>query len=323
MVSMREKLEASSEGLTDVFSEIASLIRGGNISVPVQHITVRKNVDIQHWDISYVSALDPCVTNLVDSRTWLSAFGLKVQHLKRSEVLRDIGFIVKEAFVPILGKYVKSSYSDGIFHKVQGSRSSKTYNIIANEGYLKQIENRLSSAVDLYRNRLEWLNTGSRNIFGVLQEHAVTVLIDIKNFSPQTFENFIKVVKCFVVDQIRKISQFNFIRCAEKPEWFSPVLVEVTAESIERVCNWLEHLDLLTNLTSNCTSECLSEVNSTNQNHEAIYLISEGGSCTCAPELLREQVLSMRHPLHIVSYECSDVPSLNYMASLCRHTGGR
>ncbi|KAF7242540.1 hypothetical protein EG68_10757 [Paragonimus skrjabini miyazakii] len=107
------------------------------------------------------------------------------------------------------------------------------------------------------------------------------------------------------------------------PEWFSPVLVEVTDENIGKVCNWLDHLDLLTNLTSYCTSECLSKVNSANQNHEAVYLIAEGDSCTCTPELLREQVFNMRHPLHIVSYECNDVPSLNYMASLCRHTGGR
>ncbi|KAF6768904.1 hypothetical protein AHF37_12734 [Paragonimus kellicotti] len=209
MVSMREKIELFIEGPKNVVSEIAPVIRSKSINVPVDHITVRKNVDAQHWD---VSTLDPSAIKLVGSRTWLSVFGLKVQHLKRSEVLKDIGFIVKEAFVPILGKYVKSTYSDGIFPKAQGSRSSRTYNITANEGYLKQVENRLSSAVDLYRSRLEWLNTGSRNIFGVLQEHAVTILLDIKNLSPQTFETFIKVVKCFVVDQVRQISQFNFIR---------------------------------------------------------------------------------------------------------------
>ena len=55
----------------------------------------------------------------------------------------------------------------------------------------------------------------------------------------------------------------------------------------------------------------------------AVFLFTEGSSCDGSRMILKEKLSSARVPLHIVSYNCTDPSTIEYLKELCRITGGR
>lgn len=83
---------------------------------------------------------------------------------------------------------------------------------------LKQIEGRLTQAIHLFNRRLEWLTTESRRLFGVVEEKAITIVLDIRNMSPQQFDQYRIALETIIYEQLTQISKFNLIRL--KKNWF-------------------------------------------------------------------------------------------------------
>ena len=77
---------------------------------------------------------------------------------------------------------------------------------------LKQIEGRLTQAISLFNRRLEWLTTESRRLFGVVEERAITIVLDIRNMSPQQFDQYRIALETVIYEQLTQISKFNLIR---------------------------------------------------------------------------------------------------------------
>lgn len=77
---------------------------------------------------------------------------------------------------------------------------------------LKQIEGRLTQAIHLFNRRLEWLTTESRRLFGVVEEKAITIVLDIRNMSPQQFDQYRIALETIIYEQLTQISKFNLIR---------------------------------------------------------------------------------------------------------------
>ena len=66
--------------------------------------------------------------------------------------------------------------------------------------------------MSLFRRRLEWLTTESRRIFGVIEEKSVTVIMDIKNMSPQQFDQYRVALERVLREQVMQLAKFNIIR---------------------------------------------------------------------------------------------------------------
>lgn len=81
---------------------------------------------------------------------------------------------------------------------------------------LKQIEGRLTQAIHLFNRRLEWLTTESRRLFGVVEEKAITIVLDIRNMSPQQFDQYRIALETIIYEQLTQISKFNLIRLKKK-----------------------------------------------------------------------------------------------------------
>ena len=77
---------------------------------------------------------------------------------------------------------------------------------------LRQIEHRLQQAIHLYKRRLDWLTTESRRLFGVIEERAVTIVLDIRNMSPQQFDLYKMALERVIYEQVTQIAKFNLIR---------------------------------------------------------------------------------------------------------------
>ena len=77
---------------------------------------------------------------------------------------------------------------------------------------LRQLESRLTQAIHLYKRRLEWLTTESRRVFGVIEERSVTIVLDIRNMSPQQFDLYRMALERVIYEQITQVAKFNLIR---------------------------------------------------------------------------------------------------------------
>ncbi|XP_018651069.1 hypothetical protein Smp_127480 [Schistosoma mansoni] len=278
---------------------------------------------------------DSAVNRQLSSRAWLSMYGLKNNKIDRSSVLQNIGFPVRggklkfrkisesKEYHHCLGKYIKSCYGDNLFVRITNDRTGDVYNVIAKKGYIKQLKMKITQAVDLYRDRLTWLTSGSRSIFGVIQEHSAVFLLDIKTQSPEIFSDFVNSLKCLISEQIANMKMINMIRCQDEPYFFSDELVSVDTSTLKNMLEWINTLERLSFSSSSCTTDCILRMGQFKKSFESVYLITEGESTMTSPELLENIVKTLKHPLHIVSYCCEDMKTIDYLHNLCTYTGGR
>jgi hypothetical protein len=77
---------------------------------------------------------------------------------------------------------------------------------------LLQLKKRLQQAMALYRRRLEWLTSESRRVFGVVEEKAVTVVLDVRNMSPEQFDQYRTALQRVLKEQFQHLTKFNLIR---------------------------------------------------------------------------------------------------------------
>lgn len=129
--------------------------------------------------------------------------------------------------------------------------------IVAKKEQLTQVEERLQQAIALYKLRLEWLASESRRIFGVVQEHCATIILDIKNLSPRQFDHFLCAVERVLKEQVTQMAKFNLIRCAEDISAYAPECVPVSNDSVQFAIDWLWSLDRLAPTGASNTSEAV------------------------------------------------------------------
>ena len=87
-----------------------------------------------------------------------------------------------------------------------------SFQVSCSKEKLRQLEQRLSQAIGLYKRRLEWLTTESRRIFGVVEEKSISIVLDIKNMSPQQFDQYKCGLERVLQEQVTRLAKFNLIR---------------------------------------------------------------------------------------------------------------
>lgn len=70
----------------------------------------------------------------------------------------------------------------------------------------------LTGAIKLYKQRLEWLTTESRQIFGVVQEHNITIVLDFGAASRAEFDLSREAVSMVFTQQVAQLAKLNLIR---------------------------------------------------------------------------------------------------------------
>ncbi|XP_063058137.1 von Willebrand factor A domain-containing protein 3B-like [Engraulis encrasicolus] len=111
-----------------------------------------------------VSSQDHDLNALISSAEWLRWYGLKQSKLRLSQILANISFKHTEEYVHSLRKIVSSQYACGMFP--QFTIHGAFYNLTASQHELKEICTILENKAELYQQRLAWLTTDSRQLFG-------------------------------------------------------------------------------------------------------------------------------------------------------------
>uniref|UniRef100_A0A8C5SSP5 Uncharacterized protein n=1 Tax=Laticauda laticaudata TaxID=8630 RepID=A0A8C5SSP5_LATLA len=159
--------------------------------------------DVQ-WDLD--------VQPLISSAKWLQLYGLKKNKMTFSQIFSQIGFQHKEDYVSILGKIVASRYADGLYHQYRAVSDGKIYNLTAKKSRLLHFANNLTGMIELYKQRMDWLTSESRQIFGVIQDQNITIVLDFATASLNEFDLCREALSMVLKQQVAQIEKFNLIR---------------------------------------------------------------------------------------------------------------
>ncbi|KAJ8028013.1 von Willebrand factor A domain-containing protein 3B [Holothuria leucospilota] len=266
---------------------------------------------------------EPDVKALISTPKWLSTYGLKRNRLTLDQILGTIGFKHSDDYDHALKKPVCSRYGEGMFKRYP-KRDGKVYNVnvTVSKEKIKQIENSLLQAINLYKRRIEWLTSESRRLFGVTEEHCVCIVIDIKTHSPAQFDHCRNALIKVLEEQISQIAKFNLIRAAQDMVVYSDTAVPVTRDSLDQAATWIRQLDSVAATTKTSACEAILRAFQ-DRNIECVYLFSEGNSSDTAMELTLQKLKGGPLPVHSVAFNSANSTTIKFLKDVAKVTGGR
>ncbi|NWW91524.1 VWA3B protein, partial [Rhynochetos jubatus] len=196
---------------------------------------------------------------LISSSKWLQLHGLKRNKLSLSHILSQIGFQHRKDYVTTLGKLVASRYADGLFPQYKRTQDGSVYNLTAKKEQILHFVDCLMGAIELYKQRLEWLTSDSRQIFGVIQERCIVIVLGFGTAAPPEFDRCRDALSMVLVEQVTQIAKFNLIWAAQDPMKWQQKSIPVSEDTVESAVTWLWKLDRMTAASHTSSAEALLE----------------------------------------------------------------
>ncbi|NXU02739.1 VWA3B protein, partial [Buphagus erythrorhynchus] len=196
--------------------------------------------------------------SLVSSSKWLQHYGLKRNKLSLSQILSQIGFQHRKGYVTTLGKPV-ARYADGLFPQYKRAQDGSVYNLTAKKELILHFVDCLIGAIELYKQRMEWLTSESRQIFGVIQEQCIVIVLDFGTAAPTEFDLCRDALSMVLVEQVIQISRFNLIRAAQDLMKWQQKCTPVSEHTVKSAVTWLWKLDHMTAVSHTSSAEALLE----------------------------------------------------------------
>uniref|UniRef100_W5MPD8 VWFA domain-containing protein n=1 Tax=Lepisosteus oculatus TaxID=7918 RepID=W5MPD8_LEPOC len=260
------------------------------------------------------------VRTLISSPKWLKRHGLKESGLNLSQVLSRIGFKHCEDYVHTLQKPVSSQYGEGLFS--QFKKDGSIYNLTARRNELQEIVERLTRKMKLYKQRLDWLTSGSRQVFGVIQERSATLVLDFGNISKTQFDLSCEAVCHVIKEQLSQIARFNLICCAPDLQMWQTKAVHTSGANIDSAVEWIWKLKNEPSTSQSSTAEALLMAMS-DKTIEAVYLFAVGDFKDNLIDLLRNKLVNSVCPIHTISFNAKSEETVQFLKGVAHLTAGR
>ncbi|KAM9388299.1 von Willebrand factor A domain-containing protein 3B [Phaethornis superciliosus] len=262
------------------------------------------------------------VQPLVSSSEWLQLHGLKRNKLSLSQILSKIGFQHRQDYVTTLGKPVASRYADGLFPQYKRAQDGSVYNLTAKKELILHFVDCLTAAIELYKQRMEWLTSESRQIFGVIQEECIVIVLDFGTAAPTEFDLCRDALSMVLVEQVAQIAKFNLIRAAQDLLKWQQKSTPVSEHTVKSAVTWLWKLDPMTAASPASSVEALLEAMS-DEAIEAVYYFAVGDVSVDTKQLLLETVSHGPCPVNIVSFNAREDETIVFLKELSRLASGR
>uniref|UniRef100_A0A8D0EB17 Uncharacterized protein n=1 Tax=Salvator merianae TaxID=96440 RepID=A0A8D0EB17_SALMN len=259
---------------------------------------------------------------LISSAKWLQLHGLKKNKLTFPQILSQIGFQHKEDYVSILGKLVASRYANGLYHQCITTPDGKLYNLTAKKDLLFHFVDCLTEAIELYKQRMEWLTTESRQIFGVIQEQCITIILDFGVASRVEFNLCQEALSMVFKQQVAQIAKFNLIWGGQDLVKWQEKAVPVTEASIQAAVEWLWAIDHMPAVCHTGPTEAIMEA-LFDDTIEAVYYFVVGDMPECMKHLLLQKITRSPCPVHTVSFNAREEETIAFLKELSQLTTGR
>ncbi|XP_060028816.1 von Willebrand factor A domain-containing protein 3A isoform X2 [Erinaceus europaeus] len=181
----------------------------------------------------------------------------------------------------------------------------------------------LEKVIQRYVQRLQWLLSGSRRLFGAILESKVCILLDTSGSMGPHLQQVKTELILLIWEQLRKhCNSFNLIGFAEGLQPWRDTLVETTDEVCHEAMQWV------TRLHAQGSTSILQALLKAFTFHdvEGLYLLTDGKPDTSCSLILNEvQRLKEKRDVkvHTISLTCSGREEIGFLRNLASLTGGR
>ncbi|KAM4025698.1 von Willebrand factor A domain-containing protein 3A isoform 1-T2 [Anomaloglossus baeobatrachus] len=252
------------------------------------------------------------------TKAWLKRFGLKKLKLELTRLVFGPDCTHQKKRVPALHKKVSAKYCT-IFPSVEinGVVKHLQFQPKELEEYIEQLEKTLKR----YIQRLQWLLSGSRRLFGTILENKVCILIDASSSMAPFLAELQKGLISLLWEQLMPRNVwFNMISIAENIEPWQECLVEASDKACQDAVQWLSRLQPRGNT---CILHAL-EKSFAYPDVQGVYLLTDGKPDTSYNLLLAEHLLKSRNiKVHTVSFNTSERSGNEFLKMIATFSGGR
>ncbi|PAA71031.1 hypothetical protein BOX15_Mlig018061g1 [Macrostomum lignano] len=258
----------------------------------------------------------------VTSKAWFKRYSLAKLGLDLYRLVSGPDCRHEEKLVKPLGKTVSAKYCSGLFPtvNVRGVTKHLQYTPVELQSY----DAECVRALKRYLQRLHWLLSGSRRLFGVVVETRAVFLVDVSGSMAPYMEELKLALKALVWEQLYKFRvAFNLIAFSSGLRAWSPGLEPAEEDSCHAAVAWIDRLESMGNTA---TLEALEAAFATKEPVDAIYLLTDGKPDTSTSTILRSinRLDAGRNiAIHTISFNCCDATANNFLQCLASETGGR
>ncbi|KGL81052.1 von Willebrand factor A domain-containing protein 3A, partial [Tinamus guttatus] len=262
----------------------------------------------------------PKKEEICSSEEWLAKYSIKKLKLELPRLMFGPHCTHQKKIVESLHKKVSAKYC-AIFPSVEinGVVKHLQFRPKELESYVEQME----KVLQRYVQRIQWLLSGSRRLFGTILEANVCVLIDTSGSMEPYLPHVTKELTSLIWEQLRrKELRFNLLSFAENLESWREYLVEATDEACHDAVQWVSRLQAYGNT---CILRALQKAFGF-QDIEAVYVLTDGKPDTSCSLILKEiEKFRKRQDIkvHTISFSCTDRKANEFLKKLASQTGGR
>nr|XP_011753632.1 von Willebrand factor A domain-containing protein 3B isoform X5 [Macaca nemestrina] len=260
--------------------------------------------------------------SLISSERWLQLYGLKSNKLTLKQILSQIGFPHCEDYVASLGRLVASRYADGLFPQFYRAEDGRVYNLTAKSELIYQFVEHLTQAVESYKQRMDWLTSKSRQIFGVILEQCITIVLDFGCIRERELDLCREALTMVLQEQVAHITKFNIIRVSQEPVKWQENATPVTKQSIAAAISWVETLTVELTASEVGCLDALLEARK-DKTIESIYYFVVGDVPEESKELLLQRALEIPYPVYTVSFNARREDTIAFLKDLSAKTHSR
>ncbi|XP_025011040.2 von Willebrand factor A domain-containing protein 3A isoform X1 [Gallus gallus] len=262
----------------------------------------------------------PQKEEICSSKEWLTKYSIKKLKLELPRLMFGPGCTHQKKIVKSLHKKVSAKYCT-IFPSVEINGVVRHVQVQSKELeiYIEQMEKVLLR----YLQRIQWLLSGSRRLFGTILEANVCVLIDTSGSMDPYLPRITKELTSLIWEQLRKNEvRFNLLRFAENTESWREHLVEATDKTCHDAVQWVSkfHAHGNTHILM-ALQKALSF-----QDVEALYILTDGKPDTSCNLILKEIERLRKQQdikIHTISFSYVDREANEFLKKLASQTGGR
>uniref|UniRef100_A0A8C9KNF2 von Willebrand factor A domain containing 3A n=1 Tax=Panthera tigris altaica TaxID=74533 RepID=A0A8C9KNF2_PANTA len=249
------------------------------------------------------------------SQEWVANYGLKKLRMEISRYIGPSCTHQKSAQGLASAKYcniLPSIEINGVVRHIQWTPREM-------EAYITCLE----KVMRRYVQRLQWLLSGSRRLFGTILESKVCILVDTSGSMGPYLQQVKTELILLIWEQLRKhCDRFNLLSFAEDLQLWRDTLVETTDAACHEAMQWVTHL------RAQGSTSVLQALLKAFSFHdvEGLYLLTDGKPDTSCSLILNEvQRLKEERDLklHTISLNCSGRAAVDFLRNLASLTGAR
>ncbi|XP_069066394.1 von Willebrand factor A domain-containing protein 3A [Pleurodeles waltl] len=273
--------------------------------------TVRKSIPV---------VVLPKEEEICSTKEWLKKYGLKKLKLELSILMFGPDCTHQKKMVQSLHKKVSAKYCS-IFPSVEvnGVVRHLQFQPKELEEYIEQVERVLRR----YLQRMQWLLSGSRRLFGTILEKNVCILLDTSGSMAPFLLEVKKELTSLIWEQLRNNNtRFNLMSFAEYAAAWQDCLVEATDEACHDAVQWVSKV-----IAHGHASICEALQRALQfRDVQGLYILTDGNPQTSCSHVLLEAVKIMKEKdvtVHTVSFNYSNRAANEFLKKLAFQTRGR